>query len=129
MNVIYLLKSYYWEKVAFSKLRFSKFKKFAANSVFGELQLTISLNFENSCWNLKIRGLEQNWGWLFNYFSFERNYDILKSKCLCIFLNKNINFNKNETELKTQNSMHSFREANLVPKGPYKNRTLKVKLW
>ena len=39
-------KSYYWEKPTFSKLRFSKFKKFISRSVSGELQLTqISLNF------------------------------------------------------------------------------------
>ena len=40
------------------KLRFSKFKKFASTSAFGELQLTqISLNFQTSCCNLKIGGL------------------------------------------------------------------------
>ena len=38
--------------------------------------------------------------WLFLYFNFERNYDVLKSKSPCILLNKNINFNKNETESK-----------------------------
>ena len=59
MNVKYLLKSYYWEKLTFSKLWFSKFKKFVATSVFGELQLTqMLLNFKTSCCNLKIRGLE-----------------------------------------------------------------------
>ena len=42
----------------FSKLRFSGFKNFFPRSVFGELQLTqISLNFKNSCCNLKMRGL------------------------------------------------------------------------
>ena len=42
----------------FSKLRFSRFKKFVTRSVFGELQLTqISLNFKTSCFNLKIIGL------------------------------------------------------------------------
>ena len=52
--------------------------------------------------------------WLFYYFSFERNYDVLKSKSPCILLNKNINFNKNETESKMENPTHSFRETNLV---------------
>ena len=33
-------KSYHWEKLTFSKLRFSKFKEFVTKSVFGELQLT-----------------------------------------------------------------------------------------
>ena len=46
------------KKLTFSKLRFSKFKKFVIRSVFGELQLTqISLNFETFCCSLKIRGL------------------------------------------------------------------------
>ena len=52
--------------------------------------------------------------WLFYYFNFERNYDVLKSKSSCILLNKNINFNKNETESKMENPTHSFRETNLV---------------
>ena len=52
--------------------------------------------------------------WLFYYFNFERNYDVLKSKSPCILLNKNINFNKNETELKMENPTNSFRETNLV---------------
>ena len=46
------------EKLAFLKLWFCKFKKFAFRSIFGELQLTqISLNFKTSCYNLKIRNL------------------------------------------------------------------------
>ena len=32
----------------------------------------------------------------------------------CILLNKNINFNKNETESKIENPTHSFREMKLV---------------
>ena len=51
---------------------------------------------------------------LFYYFSFQRNYDALKSKSPRIFLYENINFNKNETELKMGNPTHSFREMNLV---------------
>ena len=42
-------------------------------------------------------------------FNFERNYDVLKTKRLCFLLNKNINFNKNEMESKTKNSINSFR--------------------
>ena len=52
--------------------------------------------------------------WLFYYFDFGRNYDVLKSKNPCISMNKNINFNKNETEWKMKNTTHSFRETNLV---------------
>ena len=53
-------------------------------------------------------------GWLFYYFNFERNYDVLKSKRPCFLLNKSINFNKNETELKMKNPTHYFRETNIV---------------
>ena len=42
-----------------------------------------------------------------------KRIDVLKSKNPCILLNKNINFNKNETKSKMENSIHSFREANL----------------
>ena len=53
-----LNKSYYREKMSDSKTRFSDLKKFISRSVFGELQLThISLNFQTSFCNLKIRGL------------------------------------------------------------------------
>ena len=45
--------------------------------------------------------------WFFYYFSFERSYDVVKSKSPGIFLNKNINFNKNETESKMENPTHS----------------------
>ena len=45
----------------------------------------------------------------FYHFKPERNYDVLKSKSPCILLSKNINFNKNETESKMENPMHSFR--------------------
>ena len=46
------------EKLTFSKLGISKFKKFISESVFGELQLTqISLNFKTPYCNLKIRGM------------------------------------------------------------------------
>ena len=46
------------KKLTFSKLRFSKFKKFTTRSVFEELQLAhIALNFKFSCCNLKIIGL------------------------------------------------------------------------
>ena len=46
------------EKLTFSKLWFSKFKKVVTRSVFGELQLAqISRNLQNVCCNLKIRGL------------------------------------------------------------------------
>ena len=52
--------------------------------------------------------------WLFYYFNFEKNYDVLKSKIPYILLNKNINFNKNETESKMENPTHSFGETNFA---------------
>ena len=58
-------------------------------------------------------------------FNFQKNYDVLKSKSPCILLNKNVNFNWNETKSKIQNP----RETNRVFQSSYKNRKLKVKLW
>ena len=58
--------------------------------------------------------VEQNCVWLFYYFYFERNYDILKSRKACFLLNKNMNFNKNDADAKIENSTHSFKEMNLV---------------
>ena len=66
--------------------------------------------------------------WLFYFFSFEGNYDVLKLKSPCILLNKNINFVKNEMESKMENPTHNFGEANLAIYS-YKNCKLKVKLW
>ena len=41
--------------------------------------------------------------WPFYYSNSERSYDVLKSKSPCILLNKNVNFNKNETKSKMEN--------------------------
>ena len=63
-----ILKSHYWEKLALSKLRFSKLSKFISRSVFGELQLMqISPNFKTCC-NVKIKGLGEKCVWLFYCF-------------------------------------------------------------
>ena len=102
-----VLKIYYWEKWCTQNFDF-------LDQIL-ELQLTqISLNFQTSCYNLKIRGWEQKCVWLFYYFHFERNYDVLKSKNICFLLNKNINFNENETKSKMENPTHTFRKMNLV---------------
>ena len=69
---------------------------FFSSSVFGELQLRQILSFKTSCCNLKIRAWEQNCEYPY------------------ISLNKNVNFNKNETEAKMENFTYSFRETNLV---------------
>ena len=57
---------------------------------------------------------EQKRAWLFYYFNFERNYDVLKSKTPCFLLNKNINFKKNEAESKMENCTQVYRETSLV---------------
>ena len=51
---------------------------------------------------------------LFYYFNFERNFEVLELKSPYILLNKNINFNRNETESKMENPAHSFRGKKLV---------------
>ena len=95
---------------------FLSLKNLSPSQFLGKPRLTqISFNFKNSCWNSKIREIwEQNCVWLFYYFNLERNYEVLKSKSSCILLNKNINFNKNETKSKMDNPTTSFRETNFA---------------
>ena len=52
--------------------------------------------------------------WVFYYFNFERNYDVLKAMSPCILLNKNTCYNKNEMESKMENPTNSLKETNLV---------------
>ena len=47
---------------------------------------------------------------IFYHFNFEKNYHVLNSQSSCILLNKNLNFNKNETKSKMGNPTHCFRE-------------------
>ena len=106
-RVKYLLKSYYREKVIYSKLRFSKFKKFFSRSVFGQLQLTqISLNLPTFCCTLKI--WEQKGACFFHFFNMERNYEVSKSPFF--LLNKNINYNKNKKNRKKKIPSHFQRD-------------------
>ena len=99
--------------MTFSKLRFSKFKKFVSSSFFlGALTHADIIEFSNFLLQLKNERSGSKIVWLFCYVNFERNYDVFLSPC--ILLNKNINFNKNKTELKMENPAHSFRETNLV---------------
>ena len=56
----------------------------------------------------------QNCLGFFYYFNIEINYDVLKSKSPCIWLNKNTNFHKNETKSKMEYPTNSFSETNLV---------------
>ena len=61
--------------------------------------------------------------WLFCYFDFEKDYNVLKLKSPYILLNKDINF-KNETKLKMANATHSFRQTLYF--SSYKNCKLKL---
>ena len=63
--------------------------------------------------------------WLFCYFDFERNYDVLKSKSPCFLLNKNINLNKNGK----WKIPYTAVERWTMCFSSYNNRELKVKLW
>ena len=107
-RLYYLLKSY-------SKLRFSNFKKFVTRSVFGELLLTqISFNFQTSFCNVKIRGLGAKLCSFCIIFIMKGIGKFQTQRVHVFLLNKNINFNKSETESKVGNATHSFREINLV---------------
>ena len=83
-----------------------------------------NLNFKTSCCNLKVRGQ----GAKLCVANFEGNYDVLKSKVLCILLNKNIKFRENKAKSKMENPTHSFRERRTLCFSTYKNCKLKVKL-
>ena len=111
-----------------SDLLFSIFKKFVSRSVFGELQLTKILNFQTSCCNLKIRGRGAKLCAAFLLFYFERNCDTLKSKSPCFLLNKNTNFNKNDTHRKWK-IPNTVLQRWTMCFSSYKNCELKAKLW
>ena len=64
--------------------------------------------------------------WLFYCFNFETNYDVLMSKNPCFFLNKKVDYDKNETESKMEIMTQRFREALCF--SSYKNSKLKIKL-
>ena len=66
---------------------------------------------------------------VFLILNFERNYDVSKSKRPCILLNKKINFNKNETELKMENPSFLERRTLCFSFSSHRNHKLKVKRW
>ena len=63
--------------------------------------------------------------WLFYYFYFERNYDVLKPINLCFLLKRNIDFSKNEKE----SNVDLVLEKWTLCFSSYKNCKWKVKLW
>ena len=110
-NAKYLLKSHYWGKLIYSKLHFSKF---VSRLVFEELQLTqISMNFQTSCCDLKIRSLAP-----------KLCCDVLKSKNQCFLLNKNISFLTKTRQNRSLKS-HTLSERWNLCCSSFKNRELK----
>ena len=79
------------------------------------------MNFKLIFATKKLEVGEQNRDWLFNYFDFERNYDVLKSKSSFFLLKKNINFNKSKMESKMQNPTHELGRRNLGGSAHIKN--------
>ena len=107
--------------------------KSSSPNQFWEPQLTrISLNFQSSWTTYESEVWNQNCVWLFYYFYFQRNYDVLRSKSPCFLSNKNTNFNKNETESKIENPTYSFRGVNLmlqvIQESPVKSKTDELEL-
>ena len=66
--------------------------------------------------------------WLFYYFNFEWNYDVLRLKSPCILWNKNKNLIKMKWYGKWK-IPHTVLERQTLCFSSYKNRKLKVKLW
>ena len=111
-------------KVTFEMRRFLGLKNLSAGQFSGTSNSThISLNFKTS--RCKTSGSKTVW--LFYYFNFERNYDVLKSKSPCTLLNKNINLIKTK---RNQNWKipHTVLETRTLCFSSYKNCKLKVKL-
>ena len=72
------------------------------------------LNFKTSCYNLKIRRLGAKQWVGFLLLLFWKDVWCFKVKESMHFVEKNINFNKKETESKMENPTHSFRKTRLV---------------
>ena len=64
--------------------------------------------------NLKIRGLAAKLCLAFLLFLFWKEFWSFNVKESMLFVNKNIKFNKNETETKIENPAHSFRKMSHV---------------
>ena len=75
--------------------------------------MQISLNFPTASCNLKISSLGPKLYVAFLILTWKKNMT-LKSQSPWLLLNKNIKFNKNETELKMENHSHTFTVMNLV---------------
>ena len=74
----------------------------------------ISLNFQTSCCNLKIRGLGEKLVVVFLLFLFCKELFRFKVKESMLFVKQTYKLNKQETESKMENSTHIFIEMNLM---------------
>ena len=122
MSNIYFL-SDYWQKLTFSKFDFLSLTNLSPG------QLLRSSDSRRFNWIFKLivailksEVWEQNCMWLFYQFTFERNYDVLKTKNPCILLNKKQN------GIENRKSYTQFYRDELCLSS-YKNRKSNVKLW
>ena len=96
------LKSCYWEKVSYSKLRFSKLTKFVSTSGLGSSNWRIE--FSNSFSNLKTKTVCG-----FSIVFILKGIMTFKSQMVHVFCwTKIIKFSKNETELKTNHTYITY---------------------
>ena len=126
------MKGYHWNKwkKVFWKVRvwLEKFTKFVSWSIFGEPQLMHKLlKFQTSCGRNRRSG-SKTVAWLFCYFYFKRNYDVLKSKSPYLLLNKQI-----KSLIKTRwnwkwKILHVVLKRLTMYFSLYKNCKLKLKL-
>ena len=116
--------------MAYSKLLFFKFKKFVSRSVFGRLQLMqISLNFQTSCRNLKIRSLAAKLCVVFLLFLFWKKLWRFKVKESVLFVEKKYKLMKiKTTQIWKWKISHKVLERWTLRLSSYKNCKLKVKL-
>ena len=88
------------------------------------------MNFQTSCFNIKIRDLGAKLCLALLLLLFWKELQRLKSKSPRFLLNKNITFNKNESRQNQKwKSPHTILEWCTECFPSYKNRKLKVKLW
>ena len=80
------------------------------------------IEFQNFCLQFKNQTSGSNCVRLSYYFHFERSYEVLKLKSLCILLNKNTKPNRK------WKIIHTVLERRTLCFSSYKNRKLKVEL-
>ena len=108
MSNIYF-KSYYWEIMTYSELRFfvsfkSLSPRFWVAPTHADIIKSSNFLLQSEFWEQNVCGFS---------IILKGYYDVLKSKSPCFFLlNKNINFNVNERKSKMENPTHCFGVMN-----------------